>query len=201
MGSSLLAQVTTAEIDAGTVTSGVQALTGKSKCGVDIRYVVYRTHDPQDQPALASEGVFVPSGSDAACADEHPVLLYAHGTNTATLFNMADVSRNADNTAFNNAAGAEASLALAFFAAQGFIVVMPNYLGYENSDLPYHPYLNAEAPAVDLVDGLRAAKTLLATSSAVTPSSKLFISGYSEGGHVAMATHKIIERDSGSELT
>ena len=201
VGSSLLAQVTTAEIDAGTVTSGVQALTGKSKCGVDIRYVVYRTHDPQDQPALASEGVFVPSGSDAACAGERPVLLYAHGTNTAKLFNMADVSRNADNTAFNNAAGAEASLALAFYAAQGFIVVMPNYLGYENSDLPYHPYLNAEAQAVDMVDGLRAAKTLLATSSAVTPSSKLFISGYSEGGHVAMATHKIIERDYGSELT
>jgi hypothetical protein len=201
VGSSLLAQVTPAEVDAGTVASGVQVLTGMAKCSVDIRYIVYRTRDPHDQPVLASEGVFVPGGNDPGCTGQRPVLLYAHGTNTGKLFNMADVSRNAANTAFNNAAGPEASLALAFYAAQGFIVVMPNYLGYENSDLPYHPYLNAEAQVVDMVDGLRAATTLLATQSVVAPSSKLFISGYSEGGHVAMATHKIIERDYGSEFT
>jgi Prolyl oligopeptidase family len=201
IGSSVLGQATAAEIDASTGASGVQALTGLSKCSVDLRYLVYRTHDPQGQPATASEGVFVPSGADPACTGNRPVLLYAHGTNTAKSFNMADVSRNAGNTAFNNAAGPEASLALAFYAAQGFIVVMPNYLGYENSSLDYHPYLNAEAQAVDMVDGLRAAKALLATDSPVKPSGKLFISGYSEGGHVAMATHKIIERDYGSEFT
>ena len=31
----------------------------------------------------------------------------------------------------------------AMYAAQGFIVVAPNYAGYDISTLGYHPYLNA----------------------------------------------------------
>ncbi|MBO0155283.1 hypothetical protein J0688_25075, partial [Vibrio parahaemolyticus] len=37
--------------------------------------------------------------------------------------------------------------------------------------------------------------------SATKPSSHLFITGYSQGGHVAMATHKVIERDYAREFT
>jgi hypothetical protein len=80
-------------------------------------------------------------------------------------------------------------------------VVLPNYLGHDTSTLPYHPFLNAEAQAVDVVDALRAAKTYLATGSATTPAQKLFVAGYSEGGHVAMATHRAIERDYRGEFT
>ena len=101
----------------------------------------------------------------------------------------------------NVSSDSEASLLMAMFAAQGFIVVAPNYLGYDRSSLGYHPYLNAEAQAVDMIDGLRAAKAHLVAESATKPSAKLFISGYSQGGHVAMATHKVIERDHGSEFT
>ena len=201
----LAGQATKAQIDVGTPASGLQGLSGTAKCDVDIRYVLYMTRDPAGQPQTASAGVMVPSGSDAACggagANKLPVLLYAHGTTTAKSFNMADVSRNTTTGAYNNAAGAEASLEMAMFAAQGFIVVAPNYLGYDKSSLAYHPYLNAEAQAVDMVDGLRAAKTHLNAASTTKPSDKLFISGYSQGGHVAMATHKIIERDYGSEFT
>jgi hypothetical protein len=201
----LAGQATKAQIDAGTQASGLQGLSGTAKCDVDIRYVLYMTRDPAGQPQTASAGVMVPSGSDAACggagANKLPVLLYAHGTTTAKSFNMADVSRSTTTGAYNNAAGAEASLEMAMFAAQGFIVVAPNYLGYDKSSLAYHPYLNAEAQAVDMVDGLRAAKTHLNAASTTKPSDKLFISGYSQGGHVAMATHKIIERDYSSEFT
>src|SRR5262249_3625669 len=171
----------------------------------DIRYVVYITRDPAGQPQTASTAVMVPSGSDPACsgagANKLPVLLYAHGTTTAKSFNMADVSVNTGTGAYNNAAGAEASLELAMYAAQGFIVVAPNYLGYDASSLSYHPYLNAETQAIDMVDGLRAAKAVLNAKSTNKPSDKLLISGYSQGGHVAMATHKIIEREYASEFT
>ena len=89
----------------------------------------------------------------------------------------------------------EAALVMAMYAAQGFIVVAPNYLGYDQSSLGYHPYLDAETQAIDMIDGLRSAKKYLAQSSAVKASDKLLVTGYSQGGHVAMATHKIIERD------
>ena len=201
----LAGQATKAQIDAGTQASGLQSLSGTAKCDVDIRYVLYMTRDPAGQPQTASTGIMVPSGTDAACggagANKLPVLLYAHGTTTAKSFNMADVSRNTTTGAYNNAAGAEASLEMAMYAAQGFIVVAPNYLGYDKSSLAYHPYLNAEAQAIDMVDGLRAAKVHLNAASTTKPSDKLFISGYSQGGHVAMATHKIIERDYASEFT
>ena len=186
----LLGKVTIAQIDAATTASGAQALTGTAKCDVELRYLLYMTRDPAGAPATASAGALVPSGADPACTGERPVLLYAHGTTFTQTKNMANVSSDS-----------EASLLMAMFAAQGFIVVAPNYLGYDRSSLGYHPYLNAEAQAVDMIDGLRAAKAHLVAESATKPSAKLFISGYSQGGHVAMATHKVIERDHGSEFT
>jgi poly(3-hydroxybutyrate) depolymerase len=167
----------------------LNALTGDAECGVDIRYVLYMTRF-NDQPATASAAVFVPNGAGAACTGSRPVLLYAHGTTTQKSYNMADIVNNP-----------EGSLAAAMFAAHGFIVVAPNYLGYDKSSLTFTPYLNAEASAIDMVDGLRAAKSYLASDSAVLPNSQLFITGYSQGGHVAMATHKIIERDYAGEFT
>ncbi|OWQ90434.1 hypothetical protein CDN99_13875 [Roseateles aquatilis] len=181
---------TKAQIDAGTTAKGVIALAGAAKCDVDVRYVYYMTRDPQGNPATASAGVLVPSGTDAACTGNRPVLLYAHGTTTDKAFNMADVVNNA-----------EASLVMAFYAAQGFIVVAPNYMGYDRSGLQYTPYLNAESSAIDMIDGLRAAKAHLNAESPVKASAKLLIAGYSQGGHVAMATQKVIERDYASEFT
>jgi poly(3-hydroxybutyrate) depolymerase len=182
-------QATVAEIDAGAAASGLQRLSGAAQCDVEIRYVLYMTRDPAGAPATASAGVLVPSGSAAACGGERPVVLYAHGTTTDKRKNMADVVNDS-----------EAALLMAMFAAQGFIVVAPNYLGYERSSLPYHPYLDAEGQAVDMIDGLRAAKASLAASGAVRPSGKLFVTGYSQGGHVAMATHRALERDHAGEF-
>jgi predicted esterase len=187
----LAGHATQAQLDAGTSASGVQALTGTAQCDVDIRYVLYMTRDPAGEPATASTAVFVPSGTAADCTGQRPVLLYAHGTTIEKGFNMADIVNND-----------EGSLMAAMFAAQGYIVVAPNYLGYDKSSLTYHPYLNGEAQAVDMIDGLRAAKLhLTAAGSATTPSSQLFLSGYSEGGHVALATQKVMERDYSSEFT
>jgi poly(3-hydroxybutyrate) depolymerase len=190
MYATLAGSATAAQIDAGTSASGLQSLSGTATCDVDIRFVKYMTRDPSGEAVTASEAVFVPSGDDASCTGTRPVLLYAHGTSTDKSFNMADITNND-----------EGSLAAAIFAAQGYIVVAPNYEGYYESSLTYHPFVNAEAQAVDMIDGLRAAKTHLAEASTVTPSSVLFVSGYSEGGHVAMATQKVMERDYASEFT
>jgi Alpha/beta hydrolase family len=186
----LAGQATRAQIDAGTTASGLRPLSGAAACDVDIRYVLYITRDAAGQPQTASTGVLVPSGSSAQCSGNRPVVVYAHGTTLTKTKNMANVTGDS-----------EAALTMAMFAAQGFIVVAPNYLGYDQSSLDYHPYLNAEVQAGDVIDALRAAKTHLAEASATKPSPQLFITGYSQGGHVAMAAHKVIERDLGSEFT
>jgi len=191
VSSQLLQTMSKAAIDAYTTTSARQAVTGTAQCDVDIRYVQYMTRDPKGQPATATTAVMVPTGAGANCSGNRPVLLNAHGTTTDRAYNIADVN--------NNEAGA---LLMAMFAAQGYIVVSPNYLGYDKSSLSWHPWSIAEANAVDMVDGLRAAKAhLAALNGATRPSTKLLITGYSEGGYIAMATHKIIERDYAGEFT
>jgi pimeloyl-ACP methyl ester carboxylesterase len=157
---------------------------------VTITHIVYETRDPAGLGATATEGLMVPTGSGANCVGPRPVLLYAHGTTTKKSYNTADTLHTP-----------EALLVEAFFAAHGYIVVAPNYLGYDESSLTYHPYLNAEVQAGDMVDGLRAAKSQLAKMSGVQVSKQLFIAGYSQGGHVAMATHRAIEQDFAGEFT
>ena len=110
-------------------------------------------------------------------------MLYAHGTSTDRNFDMT----NLDN--------AEALSLAALFASQGFIVVAPNYAGYDTSTLSYHPYLIADQQSKDMIDALSAARVALPLASAATSkdSGALFITGYSQGGYVAMATHRAMQ--------
>lgn len=182
-----------ADIDARTAAAGIQAVTGPAVCDVTVQRVRYQTLDPSGAPATASTAVMVPSGpqGDSRCSGTRPVVLHGHGTTTLRSFNMADVANNP-----------EASLVMAMYAAQGFIVVAPNYLGYDTSSLGWHPYLNAEAQAVDMIDGLRAARAVLNAGSGARVSERaVLVTGYSQGGHVAMATHKVLERDHATEFT
>jgi acetyl esterase/lipase len=156
-------------------------LAGAPKCTLSIYSVQYRTVGGAGEPTTASGAVMVPSGSDAACSGPRPVLLYAHGTTIDKAFNMANVSGNP-----------EATIVAAMYAAQGFIVVAPNYAGYDTSTLPYHPYLNANQQAEDMIDALKAAHKVF-EKNRINYSSKLVITGYSQGGHVAMATQRALQ--------
>jgi hypothetical protein len=81
-------------------------------------------------------------------------------------------------------------------------VVAPNYAGYDISSLGYHPFLNADQQSGEMIDILTAARTALpkTMSSATTDGGKLFVTGYSEGGHVAMATLRALQA-AGSTVT
>jgi pimeloyl-ACP methyl ester carboxylesterase len=183
--------LTTTQIGAAAAAVQLDTLAGAPLCDVAVRSVVYQTRDPSGAAATASTAVMVPQGSNAACSGNRPVVLYAHGTAVDKNKNMADVVNDG-----------EAALLLAMYAAQGMVVVAPNYLGYGSSSLSYHPYLNAEAQAVDMIDGLRAAKAdLQAQAGTKLLPNKVLISGYSQGGHVAMATQRALERDHAAEFT
>ena len=134
----------------------------------------------------ASGAVMVPTGSDPACTGARPIVLYAHGTTTDRNYNIADIIDPAKPGA------AEGSLMGAMYAAQGFIVVAPNYAGYDVSKLPYHPYLNADQQSKEMIDALAAARKALPNIGS-SDSGKLLLTGYSQGGHVAMATHRALQ--------
>lgn len=171
----------------------VLELVASPKCGIDIHYLQYNTVDPKGAATTASAAMMIPTGSDPACQGPRPIVVYAHGTRVEHSLNQANIT-DEDNL--------EALLAAAVFTAQGYVLVAPNYAGFDSSTLAYHPYLNADQQSNDVVDALSAARSALPTSFAptVTDGGKLFVTGYSQGGHVAMATHRLLQQ-SGATIT
>ena len=159
---------------------------GAPRCGVQFHYIEYGTVGGAAEPTTASGALMLPTGTDPACAGPRPIVLYAHGTTAEKAYNIADI------TDPSRPGASEGSLIAAMYAAQGFVVVAPNYAGYDKSPLPYHPYLNAEQQSNDMVDALTAARKAM-KDLGTTDSGKLFITGYSQGGHVAMATHRALQ--------
>jgi hypothetical protein len=184
-----------ASVDAATLSaqlgasaSGAQLLelTGTPKCGVDFYYIKFWTLGGAGETTESSGALMVPTGAAPTCSGPRPIVEYAHGTNANKALNIADIT-NTSNT--------EGALIAAMFAAQGYIVVAPNYAGYDISTLGYHPFLNAVQQSGEMMDILAAARTALPNTmaSATNDNGQLFITGYSEGGHVAMATLRAMQ--------
>ncbi len=162
------------------------ALAGVPKCGVNVHYIEYGTVGGAGEKTNASGALMVPSGDAPGCGGARPVVLYAHGTTTDRAYNIADITEP------TRPGATEGSLMAAMYAAQGFIVVAPNYAGYDVSKLGYHPYLNADQQSKDMMDALTAARKALPRING-QDGGKLFITGFSQGGHVAMATHRALQ--------
>jgi hypothetical protein len=174
------------ELAATTTGAQLLELTGSPVCGVDFYYITFWTLGGAGETTKSSGALMVPTGAAPKCSGARPIVEYAHGTNANKALNIADVT-NQSNT--------EGILIAAMFAAQGYIVVAPNYAGYDISTLGYHPFLNAAQQSGEMIDILTAARTALPNtmSSATSDSGALFLTGYSEGGHVAMATLRAMQ--------
>jgi pimeloyl-ACP methyl ester carboxylesterase len=172
----------------GSTSAGAQLLelAGAPTCGVDFYYIKFWTIGGAGETTESSGALMVPTGAPPACSGPRPIVEYAHGTNTNKALNIADIT-NTSNT--------EGALIAAMFAAQGYIVVAPNYAGYDISTLGYHPFLNAVQQSGEMMDILAAARTALPNTmtSATSDNGELFLTGYSEGGHVAMATLRAMQ--------
>ncbi len=161
-------------------------VTGNPTCGVDAYYLKFWTKGGANEATESSGAMMVPTGPAGTCSGPRPILLYAHGTQTLQSANIADLT---------NTSNSEGLVIAAMFAAQGYIVVAPNFAGYDISTLGYHPFLNATQQSGEMMDILAAARTALPQtfSSATKDSGKLFVTGYSAGGHVAMATMRALQ--------
>ncbi|WP_200843912.1 S9 family peptidase [Pantoea sp. 18069] len=162
------------------------ALVGAPVCGVQVHSIEYATVGARGEPTNATAALMLPQGRGAACSGARPVLLYGHGTDPRRAYNQAEIT---DLTRPGAASGLQLA---ATFAAHGFIVVAPNYAGYDRSRLAYHPYLVADQQSKDMIDALTAARRALPLLSA-RDSGQLLLSGNSQGGHVALATHRALQ--------
>ncbi|VTU41012.1 Secretory lipase [Variovorax sp. PBS-H4] len=180
----IVTTLTTSQIDSGTARIGLQALSGKARCDVNVISLNYSTVGPKGEVTNASGVLLMPAGT---CANAAPLVAYAKGTDVQkprTLVNPQD---------------SETFLLTAMYAAQGYAVVATDYLGYAKSTFPYHPYLHADSEARTVLDSVRAARAAV-VSAGGSLSGKVMFTGYSQGGHSSMAAHRAAERDNAAEF-
>lgn len=150
--------------------------------GVRVRKVVYETIDPSGARTIASGILALPT----TVSKPLPLVSYQHGT----LVNRAD----APSVSLTG----EGQIAV-ILASTGYAALVSDYLGFGESPL-LHPYVHAASEATAAVDMLRAAKTLCADLS-VPLANRLFLCGYSQGGHATMALHRELETYHGAEFS
>lgn len=148
--------------------------------GVNLYKVLYTTPDVNGNPSTASGLLCVPD----VLNKKYPVLCYQHGTSS-------------DRENVPSRLNEEADLPI-LFAGMGYLTVAPDYLGLGDSP-GFHPYVHAETEASAGVDMIRAALEF-AQQAGVAYNDQVFVTGYSQGGHAAMALHRKLETELSSEF-
>jgi hypothetical protein len=134
-------------------------------CTVNVYQLNYETMGAKSEPTTSTGALMVPSGSASGCQGPRPIVEYAHGTSPTKNYDMALLS--------GSNASSEGLILAALFAAEGYIVVAPNYAGYDSSTLSYHPYLVGAQQAAEMMDVLTAARSALPVALAPTVTERL----------------------------
>ncbi len=172
----------------GTLGALLSAAAGAPRCGIDVHHFEYATVGAAGEKTTASGALMVPTGSDPACTGSRPLMMYAHGSSEVHDVDMTDLTPQAPY-------GITSIEVAALFAAQGWIVIAPNYAGYDTSTLTYHPHHIADQESKDMMDALAAArKSFPGLPHPVTDNGKLFLTGHSEGGYVTLATVRAMQQ-------
>ena len=149
--------------------------------GFKLYEVIYTTSWHDGSTIKASGLCFIPDNF----SEKNPSqMVYHHGTRTLKKTILHLKSENAIS---------------AGFAADGYLVIMPDYIGLGKGD-KFHLYQNSESEAIACIDMLIAIQELNKQLSIKT-NEQLFLTGYSQGGHACMATQKKLEEEYSNQFT
>ncbi|MRR22836.1 alpha/beta hydrolase [bacterium] len=152
--------------------------------GVNIYSVTYNT-EFLGEPVVASGLICAPTAPGT-----YPILSFQNGTNTL---------HSAAPTADPQALGYQM---IEYIASAGYVVIIPDYLGFGASKNMAHPYLHKESTVRTVVDMLRAVGEFdedIAKDISVT--NECYVIGYSQGGWATLALLEALENDYSSEFT
>lgn len=181
ISTTLLHAWTTTQTDSALASYDPDLLTYPNDYAIEIYRVVYKTIDANGEETQASGAVIIPVDGDG----RYPLCSYEHGT----VLNRFDVPSYESD---------ELILGILFGCA-GYVMSLPDYIGLGDSP-GRHLYCHAATEASASIDLLKAAKTISASRD-VALNDQLFIFGYSQGGHAAMALTKEIQLNYTDEFT
>jgi len=155
--------------------------------------IEYPTRDEHGNSVLASGLMVVPSSRGVSSEDRKRLEFMKskgfslvsddHGTITAN-DNAPTLKASLDNTPNGSP--------IILTSLYGFVTLQPDYIGFGSSDAKYHPYLLAKSSANATLDFVKAAVEF-AKKNNIPLNNQLYLTGYSEGGYVSMASLKSYE--------
>lgn len=149
--------------------------------GLDVYSIRYKTIDLHGDETFASGALVVPTGADGP----FPMSVYNHGTSIIKE-DVPSYGSTEINIGIIN-------------GSTGYVMVLPDYLGMGDSP-GRHPYQLYDPTVSATVDMMRAVKSYSAENS-INLNNQVFLFGYSQGGHAAMAVHQEIEKTYADEFT
>ena len=149
--------------------------------GVDLYRVNYTTTNLEGAQDTASGLVCIPQVEGFNL----PLVSYGHGT----------VASRYDVPSYLS--GEEVLPAL--YSSMGVVSVAADYLGLGDND-GIHPYVHADSEASASYDLIIAIEGFLRDEMDIKLNDQLYITGYSQGGHSAMALHRYIETETDMEV-
>lgn len=156
------------------------------KNGFTAYRVTYKTRDTDGKEVIASGAVLVPDIKEPL-----PLMNYNHGTYFPANEHLVPSYLSQYNSEV---------LLGGLFCSMGYLVVMPDYIGYGSTKNLKHPYCAYNFIAGTCIDMLRATREFC-ESHGIKLNNKNFFTGWSEGGGVALAVVKNIEEKHSKEFT
>lgn len=149
-----------------------------AKTDVKVMKITYNTTF-QGEDIVASGLVCLPLGTES-----YPLFSFQNGTNTL----------------HNNAPSVNPEWELYQFlevvASAGFVIAIPDYIGFGATEDKFHPYLDKESTVQCVLDMMRATRELCTSHNLnINLTNDLYIAGYSMGGWATLCTQKALETE------
>ena len=152
------------------------AIINNTAYGVDVYKITYKS-TYKGEPVTASGLVCLPQSQES-----FPIVSFQNGTNTQKS-NCPSV--NPTNTYY---------ALIEYMAGNGYIITIPDYIGFGASAQHLHPYYEKETTDRAVIDMIRACQELLGENDISAKSNgEHLLMGYSQGGWATLSALKNIE--------
>ena len=135
----------------------------------------YRSVDAYGQPVTLSGAVYYPEGRPLK-----GIIVSGHYTVCAD-FEVPSQSCHTD----------------AWLATKGYLLVMPDYMGYGSTVDSVPPYMQADLTARHMIDMALAVRTFVASRGLIVQSPDIILTGYSQGANAAIHAMRLLEDPTG----
>ncbi len=158
---------------------GVAGVDNMQIYGIKAYKISYVTRDGDNRKVRASGLLTIPQKTGSK-----GVVSYHHGTITLN---------SKCPTVWAGATRKPSLPSVAFSSIEGFVTLEADYIGYGDSQNHYHPYMLRKPLANATVDFIRTARRF-AKENKIRLNRQLFLTGFSEGGYVTMATLRRLKK-------